>query len=261
MFPHLSPSELKATADPTDAAEEPVRRAQKMEALGRVAIGVAHDFNNLLTVINGYAELVAEDLEGAPARELVLRIRSAGERGAALTRQLLTFAHTGARGDGATDVNAVLLGLAPVLTRLIGRGSTVAVAPGPDLWPVAVDPAGVEQVLLNLVSNARDAMPDGGRVSIETTNVGPGDPAGPGDQGHVLLTVADTGTGMTREVLERSGEPFFTTKDPVPWPGLGLGTVFGVVRAAGGRVEISRAPGQGSVFRVYLPRAGSAPRS
>ncbi|MBP3955661.1 hypothetical protein J8F10_10250 [Gemmata sp. G18] len=255
MLPPLSPAALKAAApdpDPLDArAEEYARQAQKMEALGRVAVEVAHDFNNLLTAINGFAELVADLLpEDSPAREPARQIRLAGQKAVALTQQLVTFGRPNGNKP-PVDLNDVLHELAPIMDRLVGPGVVLAVAPGPELWVTGADAGSVEQVILNLCANARDAMPGGGQLCIETANVAPEDPGG---IGYVLLAVTDTGEGMATEVRARLFEPFYTTKPPARGSGLGLATVFGVVQRAGGRVNVSSQPGRGTRFEVYLPR-------
>ena len=228
--------------------EEQFRQAQKMEAVGRLAGGVAHDFNNLLTVITGYSDLALAALPaGRPPRPYVEAVRDAGERGAGLARQLLAFARKQVLQPRTVDLAGVVAGLEAMLRRVIGEDVTLATASDPDLRPVRADPNQVEQVLMNLAVNARDAMPRGGRLTIEARNAGPGL--------HVLLSVSDTGGGMPEEVRARAFEPFFTTKPVGQGTGLGLSTVYGIVHAHGGHVELDSRVGEGTTVRVYLPAA------
>jgi len=238
--------------------EEQFRQAQKMEAIGQLAGGVAHDFNNLLTVINGYAELVLGDLPLAdPKRDSLAEVRHAGQRAAELTSQLLAFSREAIVEPKVLDVNQVVESSARMLRRLIGEDVRldIHVAPIP---PVRIDPGQLEQVLMNLAVNARDAMPGGGRLSITTDvlNLPKAVPTEAGLMGPgpcVRVSVTDNGTGMTPAVKARIFEPFFTTKGPRKGTGLGLATVYGIVRQAGGVISVESEPGAGTTFRILMP--------
>jgi PAS domain S-box-containing protein len=233
--------------------QEQLLQAQKLESVGRLAGGIAHDFNNLLTVLLGSAELLHDDLAGGPAadRELVEEIQSAGERARALTRQLLAFARRQVVAPVPLDLGEVVRGSEKLLRRLIGESIELSISAEPGLWPVRCDPGYVEQVVMNLAVNARDAMPNGGRLSLETANL-PGNAAEEGDR--VRLVVRDTGVGMSAEVKARLFEPFFTTKPVGQGTGLGLATVYGIVAQSGGRISVSSEPGQGAAFELLFPR-------
>jgi PAS domain S-box-containing protein len=235
-------------------------QAQKMELVGRLTGAVAHDFNNLLTVIGGFTE-AARDALGPdhPAGGLLAEVVAAGQRAAGLTRQLLSFSRKGAERPRRADLSATVTGCEGMVRRLVGPGIDVAFATDPDAGPVGLDAGRVEQVVMNLAVNARDAMPGGGRLTLATraeVASGAGDvPAGR----YAVLRVADTGSGMSAETLARIYEPFFTTKPAGRGTGLGLSTVLEIVRGAGGHVRVWSEPGLGTEFRVYLPRATSAP--
>jgi two-component system, cell cycle sensor histidine kinase and response regulator CckA len=243
--------------------EEQLRHSQKMEAIGLLSGGVAHDFNNLLCVIMSNAEMATLDLgESDPVRESLDMIIGASERAAALTRQLLAFSRKQVIEPKVINLSELIESLHSILVRLIGEDVILRSVPQGGLGSVHVDPGQIEQIVLNLAVNARDAMPDGGELLIETTNVVLDDDycsahlnAAPGT--HVMLAVSDTGCGMSAEVRERIFEPFFTTKQMGRGTGLGLATVFGIVEQSGGRIEVYSEPGEGSCFKVYFPRHGA----
>ncbi len=250
--------------DVTEAMEleERLRHAQKMEAVGRLAGGVAHDFNNILTTIIGYADLLltglgAEDPRAAEVREIL----AASRRATGLTRQLLTFSRKQVISPRLVSLNAVVENLHAMLRPLIGEDITLEYELSPELWPVLADTGQIEQVILNLSVNARDAMPGGGTLTFRTYNLSREStfPAPPAE--HAVLSVRDTGVGMNEEVRSHIFEPFFTTKKPGAGTGLGLATVYGIVNQNRGHIEVSSQPGSGAEFRLYLPRmSGSVPR-
>jgi PAS domain S-box-containing protein len=248
------------------AIEEQLCQSQKMDGMGQLAGGMAHDLNNLLTIINGSAELLLEDLSLGDAQcELVQEIRAAGERSALLTRQLLAFARKQVLAPRVLDLNAVVTESLSMLQRLIGEDLHLSTTLAPDLGLVRADPGQLQQLLVNLVVNARDAMPDGGHVRVETrrallddaqARLHPGAVAGP----YAVLLVSDSGSGMSEEVKRRAFEPFFTTKARGKGTGLGLSVVHGVVSQAGGFLEIFSEPGAGTIVAAHLPQvAASAP--
>jgi len=243
-----------ASSDLTEVKrlQQQLQQAQRMEAVGRLAGGVAHDFNNLLTGISGYAALVLDELaEGDPLRGDVEEIVKAAERAAALTRQLLAFSRKQVLQPRVVDLCAVVRGMERMLARLIGEDVALEVSCEPGLGRVKADPGQIEQVLLNLAVNARDAMPGGGTLRVELCNRGP---SGEAPEGWVLLRVADSGTGIAADVLPHVFEPFFTTKEVGRGTGLGLSTVYGIVAQSGGRVEVRSEPGTGAAFEIALPR-------
>jgi signal transduction histidine kinase/CheY-like chemotaxis protein len=239
-------------------SEQLYLQSQKMESVGRLAGGIAHDFNNLLTVINGHCALLRDTLTDRPdALEDLEVIRSAGESAGSLTRQLLAFSRKQLLQPRVVDLNLLLAGTDRMLRRVLGEDVRLVTHLAPGLWPIRADPGQVEQVVMNLAVNARDAMPRGGTLTLETANVllppGGEGPRSAGDEDHVLLAVSDTGEGMDAATLERLFEPFFTTKNE-RGTGLGLSTVYGIVTQSGGRVAVESAPGRGTVFRVHFPR-------
>jgi two-component system cell cycle sensor histidine kinase/response regulator CckA len=238
-----------------------VRQAQKLEAIGQLAGGVAHDFNNLLTAILGYGELLLESLpEGDPRRADVLEIRQAGQSAAALTQQLLAFSRRQILAPTVLDLNEIVIRVQKMLGRVIGEDVRLVARLGPDLPRVKADAGQIEQILMDLAVNARDAMPTGGTLTIETraatldaaTADRVGAPAGDG----VQLTVRDTGTGMDERTRTRVFEPFFTTKEQGRGTGLGLATVYGIVKQSGGAIWVESEEGRGAAFTIHLPLAG-----
>ena len=244
--------------------EQQLQQAQKLESIGRLAGGVAHDFNNLLTVINGYGDLLLTALDSAsPLRKHAAEVRKAGERGADLTRQLLAFSRKQIIEPKPLDLNALVRESESMLRRVMGEDIEIVTICGPRIGTVVADAGQINQVLLNLAVNARDAMPSGGKLTIETTNVEldtnylVGHPSvTPGR--YVLLTVTDDGMGMDKPTLQRIFEPFFTTKEAGRGTGLGLSTVYGIVKQNGGHIAVYSEPGYGATFRIYLPRIEGA---
>ncbi|HUE74875.1 MAG TPA: response regulator [Pirellulaceae bacterium] len=248
--------------------EEQFRQAQKLEAIGRLAGGVAHDFNNLLTVIIGYSELILETFQSDdPLRKFVEEIIRAGVNGASLTRQLLAFSRRQLLVSVVVDFNDLLAKMEKMLSRLIEEDIDLVIRPAPGLWPIRVDSGQMEQVVMNLVVNARDAMPNGGKLTIETDNVVLDDmyvrvhpQARKGE--HVRICVSDNGCGMDAATRARIFEPFFTTKKVDEGTGLGLPTVYGIVAQSGGHIGVYSEPGLGTTFRIYIPRdSGDVPQA
>jgi len=243
--------------------EEHLRQVQKMEAVGALAGGVAHDFNNLLTAILGYCNLMLDDVpKEDPLRQDLEEIRSAGERAAALTRQLLAFSRRQMLQPQIVDINTLVRQLEKLLHRLLTEDIVLVTALAPDLQTVKVDPASIEQVLVNLAVNSRDAMPEGGQLTIETANVELDEVYAethvtviPGR--YVMLAVGDTGEGIDAATKARIFEPFFTTKEQGKGSGLGLATVYGIVKQSGGYIWVYSELGHGTVFKVYFPVAES----
>jgi two-component system, cell cycle sensor histidine kinase and response regulator CckA len=258
---HRDISDRKEVEFALRRSEEQLRQAQKMEAVGRLAGGIAHDFNNVLTAIFGYVDLLLDQLdESDPKRADVLEIRGCAERAASLTRQLLAFSRRQVMQPRTIDLNTVVSRLEGLIARLVGEDIQLSVVLTPHESLVVADPGHIEQVLMNLAANARDAMPEGGRLRIETRQeevlaFEPVSRPGLRPGLYELLIVSDNGTGMAPSVRERIFEPFFTTKEQGQGTGLGLATVYGIVKQSGGWVYADSEEGQGTTFVVYLPRA------
>ncbi|GAB4442301.1 MAG: hypothetical protein Fur0044_38720 [Anaerolineae bacterium] len=256
-------TERKRAEETRAKLEDQLRHAQKMESIGRLAGGVAHDFNNMLTVIQGYCALMQDQIPaGDPLLADLNQIRRASERASTLTRQLLAFSRQQVLAPTVLDLNELVANLQKMLGRLIGEDITLSTVLQPGLWSIIADPGQMEQVIMNLVVNARDAMPTGGQIILETDNVYVDAsyaqthlevPIGP----CVLLVITDTGHGMDKPTLARIFEPFFTTKEQGKGTGLGLATVYGIVKQSGGHITVYSEPGQGTTFKIYLPATES----
>jgi two-component system cell cycle sensor histidine kinase/response regulator CckA len=258
---------VSATRDVTDRLrlEDQLRHAQKMEGIGRLAGGIAHDFNNLLTVIAGYSGLLEEKLsDDDPRLDYARQISKASEQAASLTKQLLTFSRKQLIKPKPLDLNVLVSGMQQLVQRLVGEDVVVTTALAQSLGMVRADADQMSQILINLAANARDAMPGGGRLKIRTANLAGGEIPAAADAGTlsgpaVLLAVSDTGVGMSYETRQNIFEPFFTTKERGRGTGLGLSTVYGIVKQNGGYIDVQSEPGQGATFSIYLPRIDEVP--
>ncbi len=256
--------ERRQTEEALQRSEEQLRQSQKMEAVGRLAGGIAHDFNNLLTGITGYSQLLLRQVKpDNPWRRYLEEINKAGVRATSLTRQLLAFSRKQLLDPKVIDLNSLVQNMHAMLGPVIGEDIRLESDLQPDLGPVRADPGQIEQVIMNLAVNARDAMPQGGRLRIKTANVAVTDanagafvPRETG--GHVLLEVSDTGCGIEAEIMPRIFEPFFTTKEKGRGTGLGLSMVYGIVKQSGGQIDVRSTPGQGATFTILLPRVAGA---
>ncbi|HUG06207.1 MAG TPA: ATP-binding protein, partial [Candidatus Limnocylindria bacterium] len=251
-------STRRASDEQRLALEERLRQSERLEGIGRLAGGIAHDFNNILAVVMNYSQFVEDTLPAeSEVRDDVVQIRLAAERGASFTRQLLTFAHRRAVNPQDVQLNTVISELRTMLRRTIPQSVKIDLRLAPELWTTRIDVGQLEQLLLNLIVNAADAMPDGGTVLVETANVeisgsATTEPtASPGR--YVQLVVIDTGFGMSKEVVARAFEPFFTTKPQGKGTGLGLATAYGIVKQAEGAIAIHSVVGEGTTIRVQLP--------
>jgi signal transduction histidine kinase len=256
----LSAEDGKSADDQSARLHQRLLQLQKLEAVGELAGGIAHDFNNLLLVIRSYSEMLLEESDlPSTVRHHAQEILTASRRAGDLTREHLAFSRRQPLQLKPTNLNGVIDSAVPMLSRLVGKGITVWVQLLPDLWPVQADTAQLEQVLVNLAANARDAMPNGGKLLLETTNVAIEDKHAampPGD--YVLLAVSDTGLGIPRHILPRIFEPFFTTKERGKGTGLGLASVYGIVKQSGGYIWAYSESGYGTTFKIYMPRATAA---
>jgi two-component system, cell cycle sensor histidine kinase and response regulator CckA len=263
-FTALDITERKRAEEKRMDLEQQLIHAQKMEAIGRLAGSVAHDFNNLLTVIRSYADMSLLEVHDNDSLTHDLReIRLAADRAARLTKQLLAFSRRQIMRLETLDLDRVLEGMAPMLRPLVGENIEFELIRRPGLGMTLADPGQIEQVVMNLVVNARDAMPEGGRLCLQATDVevtsdGAAESLGIAPGPYVVLEVSDTGCGMDEEIRARLFEPFFSTKEPGKGTGLGLATVYGIVKQSGGGIAVLSAPGQGATFRVFLPRVVGA---
>jgi two-component system NtrC family sensor kinase len=252
---------LRAEIVRREETEEKLRQAQKMEAVGRLTGGIAHDFNNLLTAIIGNLDLALRRLDGPDrVRGWLANARQAGERAATLVQRLLAFSRQHPLEVKAVDINRLVQGMSELLGRSIGETVTIETVLAGGLWSTATDPNQLENAIVNLVVNARDAMPEGGRLTIETANThldetyaeSAGEDVTPGQ--YVMVAVSDTGSGMPADVISRAFEPFFTTKPTGIGTGLGLSQVYGFVKQSGGHIRIYSEPGHGTTIKMYFPR-------
>jgi two-component system, cell cycle sensor histidine kinase and response regulator CckA len=249
----------------TERLEHQLRQAKKMEAVGELAGGMAHDFNNLLGVILGYCEILEGQMDLAETnRKMIVEIHNAGACAKDLTRNLLAFSRRQVLQPVFLDLNAVVGSVATMLNRMVGDDIELVSVLGCNLGTVKADPTQIQQVLMNLVVNARDAMPQGGKIIIETANVGidetyAGQPASTTTGPYVMITVSDTGIGMDNEIQSRIFEPYFSTKEAGKGTGLGLSTVYGIVKQSAGTIWVDSVQGHGTTFKIYLPRCKEAP--
>jgi len=257
-------TERRRTEEALRKSEEQLRQWQRVEAIGRLAGGVAHDFNNLLMTIKGCSELLLGAFDRRdPRREEVEEILKAADRATSLTRQLLAFGRRQVLQPQVLDLNAVVLNMDKMLRRLIGEDIQLITSLDPELWSIKVDPGMIEQVVMNLAVNARDAMPSGGKLTIETNNVVHDEEYAKRHVSvqagyYVMLAISDTGCGMDKETQSHLFEPFFTTKETGKGSGLGLSTVYGIIKQSGGNIWAYSEPGLGTTFKIYMPRVDRA---
>jgi two-component system, cell cycle sensor histidine kinase and response regulator CckA len=260
-------TERRRTEEALRKSEEQLRQWQRVEAIGRLAGGVAHDFNNLLMTIKGCSELLLGAFDRRdPRREEVEEILKAADRATALTRQLLAFGRRQVLQPQILDLNAVVLNMDKMLRRLIGEDIQLVASLDPELWSVKVDPGMIEQVVMNLAVNSRDAMPSGGKLTIETSNAVHDEEYARQHVSvqagyYVMLAISDTGCGMDKETQSHLFEPFFTTKETGKGTGLGLSTVYGIIKQSGGNIWAYSEPGLGTTFKIYLPRVEKAAKA
>jgi two-component system, cell cycle sensor histidine kinase and response regulator CckA len=253
-------NERRQSEETLRRTEDQLRQAQKLEAIGSLAGGIAHDFNNVLSVILSCSDMMLDDLRpGDPMRAELDEVKKAADRAVTLTRQLLAFSRKQVLQPRVIDLNQVVNGMRSLLRRLVGAGISLSLLTDRKVGKILADPGQVEQVLMNLIVNARDAMLPGGKVTIETSNATldadyPATHVGTAPGEYVMLAVTDTGHGMSKEVLSRIFEPFFTTKEPGRGTGLGLATVFGIVKQSGGHIWVYSEPDKGTTFKIHFPR-------